>query len=152
MMFMSKSKKGDVVKMHYKGTLSDGTVFDSSQGRDPLEFTLGAGMVIPGFDQGAMDMEVGQKKILNIPAKEAYGDRRDDLIVKAPRDTFPKDMTPEVGQQLGLPQPNGHVIPVTVVEVADDEITLDANHELAGKDLTFEIELVGFGEARDDDA
>ncbi len=136
-------KNGDTVQVHYKGTLSDGEVFDSSEGREPLEFTVGSGQVIAGFDKAVMDMEPGQKKTVSIPVEDAYGERSQEALISIPRSEFPDDINPQIGDPLQLSDDQGHVFEVTVVEVADDHIVLDANHPLAGKDLTFEIALVG---------
>ena len=133
---------GQKVKIHYTGTLDDGTQFDSSVGRDPLEFEMGAGMVIPGFEKGVADMEVGDKKNIHIPAVEAYGERREELIMQFERSQLPDDLDPEVGMGLHMQGPQGQPIPVTVTEVGDESITIDANHQLAGMNLNFELELV----------
>jgi peptidylprolyl isomerase len=137
-----QAKYGDTVQVHYTGKLADGTVFDSSVELDPFEFTLGAGQVIPGFEKAVLGMKVGEKKTVNIPVDEAYGPRRDEMVAELPREKLPSDMTPEVGQQLVMRQPDGSEIIVTITEVSDEAVTIDANHPLAGKDLTFEIELV----------
>lgn len=137
-----KVKKDDTIKVHYKGTLTDGQLFDSSEGREPLEFTVGSGQVIPGFDNAVMDMEVGQEKSFEIPSDEAYGGRDERLIQQVGRDQLPADLKPEVGMMLSSTLPNGEQIPVKVTEVADQSITIDANHPLAGEDLKFEIKLV----------
>lgn len=142
---MSEAKKGDKVKVHYTGKLNDGSVFDSSVNREPLEFELGAGMMIAGFDQAVHGMKVGDKKTTNIPSDQAYGERNDEMIVSVPKEQLPPDLEPEVGQQLSMQQPNGQAIPVVVTSVEEASIELDANHPLAGKDLTFEIELVEIG-------
>ena len=139
---MSTAKAGDAVRIHYTGRLNDGTVFDSSDGREPLGFTLGSGEVIPGFDQGVAGMDVGETKTIEIPAEEAYGAYRDDLALQVPRDQFPEDIAPEVGQQLQLGMADGGTLSVVVTEINDETVTLDANHPLAGKDLTFDLELV----------
>jgi FKBP-type peptidyl-prolyl cis-trans isomerase 2 len=141
---MSKVKSGDKIKVHYKGTLTkEGEVFDSSEGRDPLEFTVGSGMVIPGFDNGVLDMEVGEKKTVNIPCAEAYGEKNEQNIVPVDRAQLPPEMKEvEVGMMLQMVTPEGQPIPVTIVEVAEEKIKVDANHQLAGKDLTFDLELV----------
>jgi peptidylprolyl isomerase len=139
----AQAKNGDTVQVNYTGKLADGTVFDSSVGREPLEFTLGAGQMIPGFEKAVLGMKVGEKKTVTIPADEAYGPRRDDLVVKVPREKLPSGKTPEVGQQLEVRLPNGNTIIATITNVSDNNtVTIDANHPLAGKDLTFEIELV----------
>lgn len=139
---MSKAKNGDTVNIHYKGSLDDGTVFDSSEGRDPLSFTIGSGQVIPGFEEAVTGMEVGESKSVNIPADKAYGQRNEEMVIEAPRDQVPPEITPEVGQQLQMGGPNGEVVVVVITEVTDEFIKLDANPPLAGKDLNFDIELV----------
>ncbi len=133
----SPAKDGDIVQVHYTGTLEDGSQFDSSVGRDPLEFTVGAGQMIAGFDRAVLGMTVGEKKTVTIPAAEAYGEHRDDLVTVENLDLLPSEITPEVGMKLSA---GGRV--VTVTEVTETTFTIDANHELAGKDLIFEIELV----------
>lgn len=135
-------EEGKKVKIHYTGTLDDGTQFDSSAGRDPLEFEMGAGMVIPGFEKGVADMDVGEKKSIHIPAEEAYGERREDLVMQFERSQLPDGLEPQVGMGLQMQGPQGQPVPVTVTEVADDNITIDANHQLAGQNLNFELELV----------
>ena len=135
-------KSGDTVSVHYTGKLEDGSVFDSSRERDPLEFTLGQKNVIPGFEEAIVGMSAGETKTETIPAANAYGERRDEMIVKFDRDKIPPDMDVQVGQQLEVQTTAGQPIPARVIETAEDGITLDANHPLAGKDLTFEIELV----------
>ena len=137
-----QADNGDVVQVHYTGKLADGTVFGSSVGREPLEFTLGAGQMIPGFEQAVLGMKVGESKIVTIPANEAYGPRLDDLILEVPRENLPSGKTPEVGQQLGMNRPDGGVSTGTITGVSDNTVTIDTNHPLAGEDLTFEIELV----------
>jgi len=139
---MSTAKKGDKVKVHYTGTLTDGTVFDSSLEREPIEFELGAGQMIAGFDKAVDGMSIGDKKTTEIPSAEAYGEKRDDMMVLVPNDKVPADIKPEVGMQLSMQQPDGQPLPVVIAEVNDENIVLDANHPLAGKDLNFEIELV----------
>jgi peptidylprolyl isomerase len=139
---MQQVKNGDKVKVHYHGRFTDGTTFDSSEGREPLEFTVGEGSVIKGFDDGVMGMSIGDKKTVSIQAGDAYGDKSEDMLVEFPREQFPPDMNPEVGMQLNMTNGNGQVILVTIVEVKDDTVILDANHPLAGKDLIFDIELV----------
>ncbi len=141
---MSKVKSGDKIKVHYKGTLTtEGEVFDSSEGRDPLEFTVGSGMVIPGFDNGVLDMEVGEKKTVNIPCAEAYGEKNEQNVIAVDRAQLPEEMKEvEIGMMLQMVTPDGQPIPVTIVEVAEEKIKVDANHQLAGKDLTFDLELV----------
>lgn len=139
---MSKAKKGDQVAVHYTGKLTDGTVFDSSAGREPLAFELGAGMMIKGFDAAVDGMAVGEKVTAEIPAAEAYGEANEELIFDVPKANFPPDLKPEVGQQLAMSQPNGQQVPVKVKEVKEESVVIDANHDLAGKDLVFDIELV----------
>ena len=139
---MQQVKDGDKVKVHYHGRFNDGTTFDSSEGREPLEFTVGAGNVIKGFDDGVMGMAIGDKKTVNIQAADAYGDKNDDMLVEFPKEQFPPEMNPEIGMQLNMTNGNGQVILVTIVEVKEDTVILDANHPLAGKDLIFDIELV----------
>lgn len=139
---MSEVKSGDKVRIHYKGTLADGSVFDSSEGRDPLEFTVGAGQVIVGMDKEMLGMTVGEKKTITAVAEEAYGPRQDDAQQDVPREMIPAEIPLEVGMQLQMQSPQGQVIPVSVVAIGEETVTLDANHMLAGKDLTFDIELV----------
>jgi peptidylprolyl isomerase len=139
---MSEAKAGDTVRIHYTGTLSDGSTFDSSAGRDPLEFTLGSGQVIPGFDKAVDGMTVGDQKTVEIPADDAYGQRDPNGMQSFPRDKVPDDIPLDIGTRLQLSTPSGQPVMVTVSEVTDTEVILDANHPLAGQDLTFEIELV----------
>jgi FKBP-type peptidyl-prolyl cis-trans isomerase 2 len=139
---MSDVKSGDKVRIHYTGTLADGTVFDSSEGRDPLEFTVGTGQVIVGMDKEMVGMTVGEKKTIVAVADEAYGQRQDDAQQDVPREMIPAEIPLEVGMQLQMQSPEGQVIPVSVVSISEETVTLDANHALAGKDLTFDIELV----------
>ena len=139
---MQQVKSGDTVKVHYSGRLNDGTTFDSSEGRDPLEFKVGNGDVIKGFDEGVTGMSVGDKKTVHIPANEAYGHKDDNRIVEFPRENFPADLEPEVGMQLNMTNGSGQVIPVVIIGVGTESVTLDANHPLAGEDLIFDIELV----------
>lgn len=139
---MSQAKAGDKVRIHYTGKLDDGTQFDTSSGREPLEFELGAGNVIPGFDAAVEGMEVGQSKSVSIEPEEAYGPRHDQLIQQVEKSQLPDEIEPTVGMQLQSQTPDGQVMPLVVTEVADDTITVDANHPLAGKSLNFDIELV----------
>ncbi|MFZ5776226.1 MAG: FKBP-type peptidyl-prolyl cis-trans isomerase [Thermodesulfobacteriota bacterium] len=139
---MSAAKTGDSVSIHYTGTLTDGTVFDSSAGREPLQFTIGSGMVIPGFDAAVNGMQVGETKKVTIPCAEAYGERNEELIIQVPRDQVPPEINPEIGQKLQMGGPNGQLVVVSVTEVTDQAVTLDANPPLAGKDLVFDLELV----------
>jgi FKBP-type peptidyl-prolyl cis-trans isomerase 2 len=140
---MTLAKDGDTVKIHYTGKLSDGTIFDTSRARQPIQFTLGKGAVIAGFEQAVLGMAVGERKTATIPVDQAYGRRRDDMIVTLQRSTLPQELIPQVGQRLELEQENNRSILVTVTEVTDATMTVDGNHPLAGKDLTFELELVG---------
>lgn len=133
---------GDTVRVHYKGTLPDGTEFDSSEGREPLEFEVGSGQVIPGFDAAVTDLEPGQTTTVTIPAADAYGEHSPEGVQVFPRDAFPPDAAPEVGWAVELESPEGQRVPAVITEVSDESITLDFNHPLAGKDLTFDITLV----------
>ena len=142
---MAAAKKGDNVKIHYKGTLQDGTVFDSSEGREPLGFTLGGGQVIPGFDEAVMGMSEGESKNVTIPVDKAYGPRNDELVLPVPLSQVPADLKPEVGQQLQMGGPNGQPVMVKIVDITDEHIMLDANPPLAGEDLIFDLELVAIG-------
>jgi FKBP-type peptidyl-prolyl cis-trans isomerase 2 len=139
---MQQAQQGDKVKVHYHGTLRTGETFDSSEGREPLEFTLGSGQVIKGFDEGVTGMSVGEKRTVEIPVGDAYGEKSQDLIIEFPKEQFPGDMTPEVGQQLMMSNGSGQSFPVTIQEVKEDSVLLDANHPLAGQDLIFDLELV----------
>jgi peptidylprolyl isomerase len=139
---VSQAKNGDTVKIHYSGTLNDGTQFDSSQGREPLEFGLGAGQVIPGFEKAVEGMSVGESKSFTIPPEEAYGAHRAELVQDVPKTALPEDLTPAVGMQLQGTGGNGQTMNLVVTEVKDEAITVDGNHPLAGQDLNFEIELV----------
>ncbi len=139
---MATATSGDTVHVHYTGKLDDGTVFDSSEGRDPLAFTVGAGQVVPGFDEAVAGMQVGDSKTVRIGPADAYGDHREDLVLEVPTEQLPEGLEPEIGMELGLRGQDGQTMPVRVAAVADDAITLDANHPLAGKALTFDVELV----------
>lgn len=139
---MKQVQNGDKVKVHYNGKLRSGETFDSSDGREPLEFTVGGGQVIKGFDQGVMGMQVGDKKTVEIPVEDAYGEKREDMVIEFPKDQFPPDMKPEEGMQLMMNNGAGQSFPVTIAEVKEDSVVLDANHPLAGQDLIFDIELV----------
>jgi len=139
---MGKAKIGDTVKVHYTGKLEDGTVFDTSVERGPLEFKIGEGQVIQGFEDAVIGMNPGEEKTVEIPADEAYGQRNEEMVADIGRDQFPEYLSPEVGQQFQIRQQNGQIILVTVTEISEDTVTLDANHPLAGKDLTFEIQLL----------
>ncbi len=139
---MAQAKAGDTVKVHYTGKLDDGTVFDSSEGRDPLQFTVGSGQMIAGFDAGVNGMNEGETKTVRIGSEEAYGQHRDEMVLTVGKDELPPDMEVEPGDQLQMRHESGQVVMVTVTDVTDANITLDANHPLAGKDLTFDIQLV----------
>ena len=139
---MQQVKNGDVVKVHYTGKLTNGEQFDSSTGRAPLEFTVGSGQMIKGFDDAMPGMSVGEKKTINISPKEGYGEKNEEAIIEFPRQNVPADMPLEIGTQLELRSEDGMPIPVTITDVKQDIIILDANHSLAGKELVFDIELV----------
>ena len=136
------AKSGDTVKVHYTGTLDDGTQFDSSAGREPLQFKLGGGQIIPGFEEAVLGMSPGDSITKIIPADQAYGPRREEMVLVVDRDVFPENINPTPGQQLEMRQSDDHTIDVVVTKVTAENVTLDANHPLAGQDLTFEIELV----------
>ena len=139
---MIQAKPGDQVKVHYTGRLTDGTVFDSSRGSEPIAFEVGAGMMIPGFDAGVQGMSVGETRTVDIPHTEAYGPYHAEALVKVPREQFPPELTPELGVVLRMTHPTGVPIDMTIVELGETEVTLDGNHPLAGKDLQFDLELV----------
>lgn len=139
---MAKAKKGDTVRVEYEGRLSDGSVFDSSADREPLEFTLGEGKIIRGFENAVVGMEEGERRTTTIAADEAYGPVDERLRIDVPRPDFPDSIDPEVGLMLQLRQADGRQIPVQVTGVTDEAVTIDANHPLAGEDLTFDITLV----------
>lgn len=139
---MTEVKSGDKVAIHYTGTLMDGTTFDSSQGREPLEFEVGSGQIIPGLDGALPGMAVGDKKVVKIACEDAYGPLNPEMQQSVPREGIPADIPLEVGTTLQMQTPDGQAVPVTVVEVDAQTVTLDANHPLAGKDLQFDIELV----------
>ena len=139
---MAQAQTGDKVKVHYEGTLEGGVIFDSSEGREPLEVTLGEKQVIPGFENAIVGMEPEESKTIHIPMEEAYGPRREEMVREVPRSHLPEDMNPEVGQQLQMRREDGQTMIVAVAGVSESNVTLDANHPLAGKDLTFNINLV----------
>lgn len=139
---MAQATPGDTVRIHYTGRLDDGTVFDTSEGRDPLEFVLGSGQVIPGFERAVTGMERGEEKTVTIPADEAYGERKSELLINVGRSEMPSGLDPQVGQRLQMSTPDGQTFQVTVTETSDTTVVLDANHPLAGRDLTFDIQLV----------
>lgn len=138
---MSTVKQGDTVHIHYTGTLKDGTVFDSSEGRDPLAFEVGSGMIIPGLDEAMPGLAVGDTKRVEIPSEKAYGPVNDANKQDVPRSEFPDNIPLEEGLQLQMQTPDGQAVPVTVAEIKEEVVTLDANHPLAGKDLIFDIEV-----------
>ena len=139
---MAQAKNGDTVTVHYTGRLEDGTVFDSSVNRDPLQFTLGEGLLIPGFEQAVLGMSPGKSKTAEVSADQAYGPHREEMVVEIDRQEFPPHFQPEVGQQLQIPQSEGRVTRLIVTDVSEQKVTLDANHPLAGRDLTFDIHLL----------
>jgi peptidylprolyl isomerase len=139
---MTQAKNGTQVSVHYKGTLNDGSVFDESNPERPLEFTVGGGQVIPGFDKAVEGMNVGDSKTVTLEADQAYGQHRDELVMKVDRGRVPKELDIEVGQRYQMEKESGEKFKVTVTEVTESSVTLDANHPLAGQDLTFEIKLV----------
>jgi FKBP-type peptidyl-prolyl cis-trans isomerase 2 len=135
-------QSGDTIKIHYHGRLSDGSTFDSSAGRSPLEFTVGSGAVIKGFDDGVQGMNVGEKKTIEIPFAEAYGPEDPTMIIEFPVERLPADLNPEIGMQLNMNNSSGEQFPVTITGITEQNIILNANHPLAGKDLIFDLELV----------
>ncbi|HBO13784.1 MAG TPA: peptidylprolyl isomerase [Halieaceae bacterium] len=139
---MKQAQAGDTVRIHYSGTLNDGTQFDTSEGSDPLEFAVGSGMVIAGFDKAVEGMAVGESKSVKIPPEEAYGPRHEQLVQEVPKSALPDDIAPAVGMQLQGKSADGQVMNLVVTDVGEAEITVDANHPLAGEELTFDIELV----------
>ena len=140
-----KTKNGDRVKVHYTGKLENGEVFDSSRDRQPLEFTVGEGNVIPGFEKAVLDMEIGEQKSVEIPPEEAYGPRREELVVEVDRSEFPSHIEPSIGQRLQMQQPEGSVVNLLITDMSDETVTLDANHPLAGMTLFFEVEVMEIG-------
>lgn len=143
---MAKAKEGDTVRVHYTGKLKDGTVFDTSEDREPLSFTIGEQRVIPGFEKAVVGMEPGDTKTEELPSEQAYGEHREDMVMELERGQLPESVEPKVGQQLQLRMQNGQEVPVVITELNEESVTIDANHPLAGKDLVFEIELVDIGE------
>ncbi|MGC1308348.1 MAG: peptidylprolyl isomerase [Phormidesmis sp.] len=139
---MAQAKSGDKVRVHYTGTLNNGQVFDSSKSRAPLEFTLGSGMVIPGFDAAVTGLTPGESVVKTIPVADAYGAYRKDMVADIEKDKIPADFDLEIGQRLEMQVPNGDAMAVTITDIKDNMVTLDGNHPLAGQDLTFELELV----------
>ena len=139
---MQQAQNGDKVRVHYHGKLKSGETFDSSQGREPLEFTVGSGQVIKGFDEGVIGMKTGDARTVEIPVVDAYGEKEEERIVEFPMNQFPEDLKPEVGMQLMMSDGSGQQLPVVITEVKEESVVLDANHPLAGQDLIFDIELV----------
>jgi peptidylprolyl isomerase len=139
---MAQAKQGDLVKVHYTGTLDDGSTFDSSADRDPLQFVIGEGMLIPAFEQAIVGMLPGDSRSVHIPADDAYGPYMDELILEVDKNQIPESLNPEEGMQLQITQDDGSSTVVKVVKLTDEKVYLDANHPLAGKDLNFNIELV----------
>ena len=135
-------ENGHKVSVHYTGTFEDGEVFDSSKDRGPLDFEVGAGQMIKGFDDAVVGMKVGESKDITLPPAEAYGERNDELMVEMPKENFPEDMEIEEGMQLQLTNQNGQPVPATVAHVGEEKITMDVNHPMAGKTLNFAIEIV----------
>jgi peptidylprolyl isomerase len=143
--YMATAKQGDTVKIHYTGTLADGSVFDSSAGHEPLKFVIGSGQVIAGFEEAVIGMCVGDSKRVTIPPEKGYGSYDDALVIKAPREHIPADLDPQVGQRLEMGGPGGELVKVRITEIDSTHVTLDANPPHAGKDLTFQIELIAIG-------
>ena len=143
---MQKVEDGMYVSVNYSGTLANGEQFDSSEGRPPLEFKTGAGMMIKGFEAAVMGMSLNEKKVFTLSPEEAYGQRDDSRTHEFPRAEIPAEITPEVGQTLALTSPEGHHIPAQIVAVDDEKVTFDLNHPLAGQSLTFEVEVVGISD------
>ena len=139
---MSQVKENDTVKVHYTGKLTDGQVFDTSEGKEPIEFTLGQGQLIPGFEKGLLDMKVNEKKTITIPKEEAYGEPREDLVQEVEKSQLPDEIKPEVGMGLVSRTPDGREMNLVVAEVKEETIVVDGNHPLAGKDLVFDLEVV----------
>jgi FKBP-type peptidyl-prolyl cis-trans isomerase 2 len=139
---MAQAESGNTVKVHYTGRLEDGTEFDSSKGKEPLEFTIGQGQLIPGFEQGVLGMGPGESKTINIPSDQAYGPHDPEKVIEMDRDQVPPGVEPQIGMQIRGTPPGGSPIVFTVAGVDESKVTLDGNHPLAGKDLVFEIQLV----------
>jgi FKBP-type peptidyl-prolyl cis-trans isomerase 2 len=140
--YFMQAKKGDTVRVHYTGKLTTGEQFDSSAGREPLEFEVGAGMMIKGFDDAVVGMQVGDRKTINIAPAEAYGEKRAEMIFEFPKSNFPAEISPELGMQLMMNNGAGQQVPVTIIEILEEAVVLDANHMLAGQELVFDIEMV----------
>ncbi|NQT15391.1 MAG: peptidylprolyl isomerase [Planctomycetes bacterium] len=142
---MAQAQSGDLVKVHYTGKLDDGTVFDSSTAREPLEFKLGDDQLIPGFENAVVGMNAGESKTVKIAADEAYGPRRQEMVLVVNRAQFPDEIDPKVGEQMRMRDPNGREFRANVTDASEETVTLDGNHPLAGEDLTFDIQLVEIG-------
>jgi peptidylprolyl isomerase len=147
---VDKIKKGDKVKVEYTGKLADGKVFDTSKGRDPLSFEMGAKQIIPGFEKNVEGMKVGEEKTFTLSVEESYGPVKKELVQEIPRDKLPKEQEPQEGMMLMMKAPTGQQIPARIVKVAEDKVTLDLNHPLAGKELTFEVKVVGVNEPEEE--
>jgi|YelNatPaOPRAMG01_1025707.scaffolds.fasta_scaffold24503_4 peptidylprolyl isomerase len=141
---MTQAKEGDTVKVHYTGKLEDGTIFSSSADSEPLEFTIGLGQIIPGFEKAVIGMNPGETKTVSVPAEEAFGPHLDELVIVVQKYLLPPDLNPQIGDHLQIRQPDGQIMAVTVIDSSELTVTLDANHPLAGKDLTFDIQLLEF--------
>lgn len=139
---MPQAKNGDRVKVHYTGSLDNGDVFDTSVGREPLQFIIGEGMLIPAFEAAVSGMSPGESKTIKIPAPEAYGPHIKELLIEFERQQLPRDINPEIGLELQIEQEDGNVAIVRIAEVTESKVAIDANHPLAGKDLTFDIQLL----------
>jgi peptidylprolyl isomerase len=139
---MAQAKIGDTVKVHYTGKLDNGTVFDTSTNRNPLEFTIGDGHIISGFEQAIIGMDINESKTIKVPSDKAYGPHREEMVVVLQRNQFPSHLKPEVGQHLRIPGPDGQGFLVIITDISDSTVTLDGNHPLAGKDLTFDVQLI----------
>jgi len=142
---VGKAQVGDRVTVHYTGRLTDGTEFDSSAGQEPLEVVLGAGRVIPGFENAIVGMQTGESRTVTIPVEEAYGPHSEELVLSVPRNRLPEDLSPEIGMQLQMQQADGGLVDVLITSLDEQNITLDANHPLAGQALVFDIRLVTIG-------
>ena len=142
---MAQAKTGDTVKVHYTGKLDDGTVFDTSADREPMQFKIGEGQLIPDFEQAVVGMNPGDSKTVQIPSDKAYGPHHEEMVMVVDRKEFPEDLAPQVDQRLQVNQQDGQTFAVMVTDVSESKVTLDANHPLAGKDLTFDIQLTEIG-------
>lgn len=139
---MAKPTQGNLVKIHYTGRLTDGSEFDSSRDREPLSFTVGSGQVIAGFENAVLELEPGESVTVSIPAGEGYGERREEMVATVSREQFPENIPVELGAQISIPTPDGRFMVAEITAIDGDNVTLDANHRLAGKELIFDIELV----------